>query len=87
MPRFYRYYADTAEAAEATDGCTVQFTLEDGPSVDTGGSQLSGGGDYAVTFFDWDGRVIDAIPAPQDITQDETATARMTCLLYTSRCV
>lgn len=43
---------------------TVTFVREDGPSINKGGSVVSG--DYAITFFDWDGRVIDAIAAPED---------------------
>ena len=38
------------------------FQLGEGDSVNTGG----GSGDYAITFFDWDGRVIDAIAAEQN---------------------
>lgn len=43
---------------------TVRFASEAGPSVNTGTS--AGGGDYAITFFDWDGRVIDAISTGED---------------------
>lgn len=43
---------------------TVTFVREDGPSINKGGSVVSG--DYAITFFDWDGRVIDAVAAPED---------------------
>ena len=46
--------------------CTLQFKLGDWPSADGSGG---GSGDYAITFFDWDGRVIDAIAAPQDAAQ------------------
>lgn len=43
---------------------TAAFTLTDGLGVSTGGAAFDG--KYAITFFDWDGRVIDAIAAEGD---------------------
>ena len=63
---------ETAEDAEgggeteptpADYDCTLSFGFWDGPSADSSGG---GSGDYAITFFDWDGRVIDAIAAPEN---------------------
>lgn len=46
--------------------CTLSFSFGDVESADsTGGSS----GDYAITFFDWDGRVIDAIAAPENAVE------------------
>lgn len=60
----YEYIEDIPEGS-GDKACEVVFEkVPDGKSVSTGGSSL--GGDYAITFFDWDGRVIDAITAPQD---------------------
>ncbi len=42
---------------------SVTFDLGPGPSVNTG---TGGGGDFAITFFDWDGKVIDAIAADKN---------------------
>lgn len=42
--------------------CTLSFSFGDIESADSSG----GSGDYAITFFDWDGRVIDAIAAPEN---------------------
>lgn len=50
---------DPAQPAE--DGLTAVFAFG-GKSVNTG----TGGGGYAITFFDWDGRVIDAISAEKN---------------------
>lgn len=46
----------------------VPWTVADGPSVAGSGGSAMGGG-YAITFFDWDGRVIDAITASKDATE------------------
>lgn len=40
--------------------------------LESADSTGGGSGDYAITFFDWDGRVIDAIAAPEDATQAVT---------------
>lgn len=81
LPQSYTNYrhiraADIAAAAEgeAETGsteepaptpefdCTLSFSFGDVESADSTG----GSGDYAITFFDWDGRVIDAIAAPEN---------------------
>lgn len=50
-------------SAKNAVSCTAAFLLAEGAGLGTEGG-ISG--DYAVTFFDWDGRVIDAITAPQN---------------------
>lgn len=44
--------------------CTLSFSFGGVESADSTG----GSGDYAITFYDWDGRVIDAIAAPKNAT-------------------
>ena len=56
---------DYHETQENVTAYTAQFALGPGDSVNTG-KDKGGSGDYAITFFDWDGRVIDAIAAPND---------------------
>lgn len=65
-PMVYKY-GDTIGTGEDATTYTVKFEFGDGPSVNTG-TAAGGGGGYAITFFDWDGRVIDAISAEQDAT-------------------
>lgn len=60
------YVCRTTLGASET-ACTVTFESKNGASINTG-STVVGGGDYAITFFDWDGRVIDAISAPENAT-------------------
>ncbi len=54
-------YHKVISADETETLYTVQFESEAGPSVNTG-TTVSGGG-KAITFFDWDGRAIDAVSA------------------------
>lgn len=54
----YTYAEDITEGS-GDKACEVVFQkIPDGKSVSTG---TGAGGGYAITFFDWDGRVIDAI--------------------------
>lgn len=59
-------YGDEVAAEGETVLYAPSFTLSEGSGINTGGG---GSGDYAITFFDWDGRVIDAIAAPRDAAQ------------------
>lgn len=84
LPQSYTNYrhiraADIAAAAGGEDetgsteepaptpefDCTLSFSFGDVESADSTG----GSGDYAITFFDWDGRVIDAIAAPENAVE------------------
>lgn len=59
--------AGADEVFEYSDTYRASFELAEGPGVaGTGGGTT---GDYAVTFFDWDGRVLDAMAAQGDMTQ------------------
>lgn len=59
---------------EGTGDWHVEFgTVTDGPGIGTS-TTTGSSGDYAVTFFDWDGRVIDAIATdPGSASSDVTA--------------
>lgn len=71
----YTYAEDIREGSGDLE-CEVVFEkIPDGKSVSAGGSSM--GGDYAITFFDWDGRVIDAITAPQDARERVDTYTRM----------
>lgn len=48
------------------DAYSADFVLGSGSSANTGGGAS---GDFAITMFDWDGRVIDVITAPADATE------------------
>ena len=52
----------------------VPIVLKEGGSVDTGGGVMTGGGPV-VTFFDWDGSVIDAMALPETVSDREAAVA------------
>lgn len=68
--KYYTWRSTIADYAEKGEtACEVSFEIANGPSVNTG-STVVGGGDYAITFFDWDGRVIDAISAPETVSTD-----------------
>ncbi|MCI8595144.1 MAG: hypothetical protein HFF09_07845 [Oscillospiraceae bacterium] len=59
-PKAYAYQAD----GNGVEACATQFRIVSQKSIVQSGSVVSG--DYAITFFDWDGRVIDAVAAPED---------------------
>ena len=61
------YYGENYSAVSTDVPNPYSVTFEKGPgeSANTG-KDKGGSGDYAITFFDWDGRVIDAIAAPND---------------------
>lgn len=60
-------YGDLIQENGSETPYGLTFTKTEEPSINTGGS---GGGDYAITFFDWDGRVMDAISADADATEE-----------------
>lgn len=58
--KYYAWRTTTANyEANKETACKVSFETKPGATVNTGTTQA--GGDYAITFFDWDGRAIDAI--------------------------
>lgn len=60
----HRYHDVLSTGEDGTETLyTARFVSESGPSVNTG---TGSGGGYAITFFDWDGRVIDAISCEED---------------------
>jgi hypothetical protein len=69
-----KYYAwrTTVEKYEENNEtpCTVSFGVEKGAGIGASSSEPIGGGGNAITFFDWDGRAIDAVSA-----EPETAAA------------
>lgn len=65
--------ADTFYTEGAGDWHVEFGVVTDGPGIGTG-TTTGSSGDYAVTFFDWDGRVIDAIATdPGSASSDVTA--------------
>ena len=67
--RVLKYYAWRSTGGYEDNGeteCAVSFRLGTGPSINTGSSEPIGGGGNAITFFDWDGRAIDAVSAEAD---------------------
>lgn len=65
--------ADTFYTEGAGDWHVEFGAVTDGPGIGTG-TTTGSSGDYAVTFFDWDGRVIDAIATdPGTASSDVTA--------------
>lgn len=48
--------------------CVLNFA-KNPAGLESADSTGGGSGDYAITFFDWDGRVIDAIAAPENALQ------------------
>ena len=63
-PVSHRYHDVLSTGEDGTETLyTARFVSESGPSVNTG---TGSGGGYAITFFDWDGRVIDAISCEED---------------------
>lgn len=77
-----KYTYGTVISADKGLNCKVTFkTGKD--SVNTGDSSTTvKGGAYSITFFDWDGRVIDAISASEEVTEGqrtliETIEARL----------
>lgn len=66
-----KYTYGTVISSDQGTPCAVVFkTGKD--SVNTGGaSETVKGGSYAITFFDWDGRVIDAISASETVTDGQ----------------
>lgn len=61
----------TTEGEAESDRCILSFA-KNPQGLESADSAGGGSGDYAITFFDWDGRVIDAIAAPQNATQAVT---------------
>lgn len=65
-----KYYAwrttESKYEVNKETACKVSFQTGPGKSINTGSTEVVGGGDYAITFFDWDGRVIDAVSADDD---------------------
>lgn len=55
---------DVYTDAEST--FAVKYALGPGSGLGNSAAPPAPGGDYAITFFDWDGRVIDAITAESD---------------------
>ena len=68
------YLADNTEPSAAgydSEANAALVWIKGGVSVATGGGGGSSfDGKYAITFFDWDGRVIDAIPAEGKVPAD-----------------
>lgn len=64
-------YGDLIQEDDAETPYGLTFTKTQEPSIYSGNS--SGGGDYAITFFDWDGRVIDAIAADKNAEEELAA--------------
>lgn len=60
--------ADSFYTLTAVTPCTVTFSLTTGAGIGSSGGGSGTTGDYAITFFDWDGTVIDAIAAGGDAT-------------------
>lgn len=58
--------ADSVYTLTTEPPCTVSFALGTGAGIGVSGG--GGSGDYAITFFDWDGTVVDAIAADSDAT-------------------
>lgn len=62
-----KYYAwRSTESKYETNketACKVSFQVGPGKSINTGSTEVVGGGGNAITFFDWDGRAIDAVSA------------------------
>ncbi len=61
------YTVGSGDEAETVTDYAPVFVFKDGPSAGAGGAAGSTG-NYAITFFDWDGRVIDAIAAEANAT-------------------
>lgn len=67
LPVTYKYRQNLATGEEGAENpYTVAFDTRDGDSINTGSSEPIGGGGNAITFFDWDGRAIDAVSAEAD---------------------
>ncbi len=74
VQKYYAWRSTESKYAENDEtACKVSFRVGPGKSINTGGEEIVGGGDYAITFFDWDGRAIDAISAPEDATTNVNA--------------
>lgn len=57
-----------SEGEDPGEPCILTFARNP-RGLESADSTGGGSGDFAITFFDWDGRVIDAIAAPSDATQ------------------
>lgn len=64
--KYYAWRATAEKYAEDETECGVSFRVEKGKGIGTGATEPIGGGGYAITFFDWDGRAIDAVSAEPD---------------------
>ncbi len=62
-----KYTYGIVVSADKGQTCAVSFKTGT-DSINTGGTTQLPSGDYSITFFDWDGRVIDAISSPEDGT-------------------
>lgn len=66
------YIADNTTyktAGISTQDVNLSFLwIADGVSVNAGGGSSLPGGDYVITLFDWDGRVLDAISSDSNAT-------------------
>jgi len=63
-----------AAGSGGVQAIAVPIVLKEGGSVDTGGGVMTGGGPV-VTFFDWDGSVIDAMALPETVSDRAAAVA------------
>lgn len=71
LPVTYKYQQNLAtEEGAAQNLYTVAFDTRDGASINTGSREPVGGGGSAITFFDWDGRAIDAVSADPETAKD-----------------
>lgn len=59
---------DEGESSGEDLKCVLNFA-KNPAGLESADSTGGGSGDYAITFFDWDGRVIDAIAAPENALQ------------------
>lgn len=64
VQKYYAWRSTESKYAENDEtACKVSFRVGPGKSINTGGEEIVGGGGKAITFFDWDGRAIDAVSA------------------------
>lgn len=71
LPVTYKYQQNLAtEEGAAQNLYTVAFDTRDGASINTGSREPVGGGGNAITFFDWDGRAIDAVSADPETAKE-----------------